>query len=220
MYKYKTEMHCHTQESSVRCGKIPAKEVVNAYIDAGYNTLIITDHFGGKHVSDKGAEYDLNKFFEGFNLAKKDAGNRINIILGMEINLSENANDYLIYGLTEDFIRENHEMYKMGIEKFCQFAHENGLLVYQAHPFRNWMSVIYPSFLDGIESFNAHPRHDSRNSIAGAWAELYNMRTISGSDAHQIPDLARGGIMTPTEIKNSQDLLTVLNSCDYNLITV
>ena len=136
----------------------------------------------------------------------------------MEINLIENQNDYLVYGMTENFIRKNPDIYKLGIEEFSNFLHENNLLIYQAHPFRNWMSVIHPPFLDGIEAFNAHPRHDSRNSISKAWAELYDMRTISGSDAHQPPDLARGGIMTETEITNSAELLDTLKSNNYELI--
>jgi len=219
MYKFKTEMHCHTQESSVSCGKIYAKDVVEAYINAGYSTLTITDHFGAKEDTGDN-EKNINTFLKGYNEAKEAANGRINVILGMEINLTANRNDYLIYGITEDFLRKNPEIFKLGIEELSNFVRENGLLIYQAHPFRNHMTVVYPPFLDGIEVFNAHPRHDSRNSIAKAWAELYDMRTISGSDAHQPPDLARGGIMTEKEIKDIQDLLIVLRNNSYELITV
>jgi len=220
MLQFKTELHCHTQESSVKCGKIPAKDIVNSYIDAGYSTLVITDHYGAKHKSSNGISYDINKFLEGYNAAKDAANGSINIILGMEINLSENHNDYLIYGITEDFIKIKPEMYYMGIEEFSNHIHENGLLIYQAHPFRNRMSITSPPFLDGIESFNAHPRHDSRNSIAKSWADLHKMNTISGSDAHQLPDLCRSGITTEEEIKTNDDLLKILNNNEYKLITL
>jgi len=216
---YKTEMHCHTMESSLRCGKVPAKEIVKVYEDAGYDTLIITDYFGGKHRTDKGAEYDLQTFLEGYRTAKANSKN-LNILLGMEINLLENKNDYLVYGITEEIIREFPKMYELTIGDFCDFAHEIGLTVYQAHPFRNGMSIIPPVIVDGVEGFNAHPRHDSRNSIAMAWAELYNKKTISGSDAHQPQDLARGGIMSRLKITNNHELLTVLTNCDYSLITL
>ena len=82
------------------------------------------------------------------------------------------------------------------------------------------MTITSPLLLDGIEVFNAHPRHDSRNSISKNWAEIYNMREISGSDVHQPQDIARGGIMTRNEIKTTDDLLKVLIENDYKLITV
>ena len=219
MSQFKTELHCHTQESSVKCGKIPAADIVDAYINAGYSTLVITDHYGAKHRTENGIKYDIDKFLEGFYSATNAAQGRINIILGMEINLSENHNDYLIYGMTKDFIKINPEMYNMEIKELSNHIHENGLLIYQAHPFRNYMSIIPPSYLDGIEAFNAHPRHDSRNSIAKAWAELYNLNTISGSDAHRIPDLCQSGIITEKEIKTSSDLLDILKNNEYQLIT-
>lgn len=42
LYKYKTEMHCHTAQSSLKCGKMNAEDVVETYINAGYSTLLIT----------------------------------------------------------------------------------------------------------------------------------------------------------------------------------
>lgn len=219
MFKFKTEMHCHTAESS-NCGKIPAKDIVDAYIKAGYDTLIITDHFGAKCSSADGIQKDVDKLLLGYNEAKKAADGRINLLFAIELNFHENANDYLVYGITEDFLRKTPDIYNLGIEKFSGIAQQNGFLVYQAHPFRNKMTVTYPGFIYGIESFNAHPRHDSRNSIAKAWAELYNLKTISGSDCHQIPDIARSGILTEKEIKTIDDLLKVLKNDEYELITL
>lgn len=36
----------------------------------------------------------------------------------------------------------------------------------QAHPFRNGLKIVDPKHLDGIETYNGNPRHDSRNEIA------------------------------------------------------
>ncbi len=218
LYKYKTELHCHTAESSLECGKVSAKDIVNIYEDAGYSTLVITDHFGGKHISDKGIQYDICTFYEGYKCAV-EAKKNINLILGVEVNLAGSANDYLVYGITEDFVRENPEMYRLTAAEFCDFVHEKGLLVYQAHPFRDRMTIIHPSLCDGIEVFNAHPKHDSRNNIAMEWAKMYGKNAISGSDAHRPAGMALSGIKTKEEIKTSAELLSVLRSCDYKLIT-
>lgn len=219
MFKYKTELHCHTLQTS-RCGKVAAEDVVKAYIDAHYSTLVITDHFGGKHITTENSEYEIQHFLEGYCAAKNAANGKINIILGMEINLTQNANDYLVYGDIESFLIKNPEMYKLNLSDFCSLAHENGLLVYQAHPFRNNITVTDPSPLDGIEVFNAHPRHDSRNDIALSWAKHFNKKMISGSDAHQTPDLTRSGILTENQITNEKELLSVLNEEKYELIII
>ena len=218
MKKYITELHCHTKESSWKCGRVPAAEIMDKYIAAGYSTIVITDHFGGTHVSDKGLEYHTSLFFEGYNAAVK-ANKNINVILGMEINLNESANDYLLYGITKELILNNKKMYEWDIKQLCEWAHNNGVLVYQAHPFRNGLKVIPPNICDGIEVFNAHPKHDSRNHIAKLWAETYNLNGISASDAHHPEYMALSGITTDHEIKNIDDLLNTLRNKNYNLIT-
>lgn len=218
MSRFKTEMHCHTAESSIVCGKVAAKDIVDMYVAAGYSTLMITDHYGGKHVSGNGHDYDIELFLRGYTAAAEANGN-INVILGIEVNLDGSANDYLLYGVTEEFIRQNPEMYKLSVQDFVALAHENGMLVYQAHPFRDDMKVIVPGICDGIEVFNAHPKHDSRNDIAMQWADKYGLNKISGSDAHRPHGMALSGITTENEIKTIQDLLAVLRSGEYELIT-
>ena len=212
MFKYKTELHCHTLESSP-CGKVSAKDFVNTYIEKGYNTLVITDHFT-KDFCDK------NHFLKGYYAAKEAGKGKINVILGMEYRSPAFRNDYLIYGDIEKFLSKDLDLINIELNDFINLAHENSLLVYQAHPFRNSMTVLKPDLLDGIEVYNAHPRHDSRNFLAYSFAKHYGKKMISGSDAHQVPDPARSGILTETEIKNHIDLLSVLKSENYKLITL
>ena len=218
MKDYKTEMHCHTLESSF-CGRVTAEDMVMAYVSAGYDTLVIMDHYGFRHRGKFADADETERFLKGFKAAKKAAGKSINIILGMEISLEQNpANDYLVYGDVESFVLKYPDMYYNTLPEFCELAHANGLVVYQAHPFRDEIVTITPAPLDGIEVFNAHPRHDSRNDIARAWAEHFGKKMISGSDAHQPQDVARSGIITKTEIKSAEDIISVLASEAYELI--
>ena len=81
------------------------------------------------------------------------------------------------------------------------------------------MTVIKPGIVEGIEIFNAHPGHDSRNDIARMWAEKYGYKIrTSGSDFHEISHGARGGIVTEFEIKDNVDLLKALRG-EFELIT-
>lgn len=137
----------------------------------------------------------------------------------MEISFYENDNDYLVYGVDEKFLRRHPNMLEMGINKFSDIARRSGLIVVQAHPFRDHMTVIKPGIVEGIEIFNAHPGHDSRNDIARMWAEKYGYKIkTSGSDFHEISHGARGGIVTDFEIKDNTDLLKALRG-EFELIT-
>ena len=94
----------------------------------------------------------------------------------------------------------------------------DGLLVYQAHPFRDKMQITSPELLDGIEVYNGHNGYESRNGFAMLWAEQYGLKKLSGSDFHKPCDLARGGILTNEAIKDEASLVKCLKEQTYQLI--
>ena len=134
------------------------------------------------------------------------------------MRFDENANDYLIYGMTEEFTRDFTSIFAMGVKAFSAVAREKGFLLYQAHPFRNGMTVADPAQLFGIEVQNTHPRHDSRNDIALAWAGKYGLHKIAGSDCHQLQDVGTSAIVTDEAVRNIEDLVQVLKNDRYTMI--
>ena len=80
------------------------------------------------------------------------------------------------------------------------------------------MHIIPPGKLFGIEVHNGNPRHDSRNDIAHAWADKFNMHKISGSDFHQTEDVGRGGLILNRTANNNKEFIDILRSDDYTLI--
>ena len=62
----------------------------------------------------------------------------------------------------------------------------------------------------GVEVFNGNPRHDSHNDLARRFAEEHGLRMLSGSDAHQPQDVARGGILAPDWVRSSGELARFL----------
>ena len=131
-------------------------------------------------------------------------------MLGMELRFDENSNDYLIFGITEEFLRNNPPLYEMNPSSFSKLARENGILFVQAHPFRNSMTVIQPWLLDGVEVFNGHMGHDSRNEIANMWAEKYGLIKTSGTDFHYDHVPANAGILTENKIEDMTTLVEIL----------
>lgn len=204
------ETHAHTAEVSP-CSQVPAAQLVEAHIQAGYAGVVITDHFT-PHIctprEGENWEMAVHRWLTGYRAAKAAAGNRLTVLLGMEMGIS--GNDYLVYGVTEEFLLKHEELLSLDIGAFHKLANQYGMPVYQAHPFRNHMRIVAPEHLDGIEVYNGNPRHHSRNDIAAAWAKKYGLKAISGSDYHELGDLARGGICTDIPIDTNQDLLAAL----------
>ena len=207
---YKFDLHCHTKGVS-KCGTVFPEDGAQLYIKAGYSGLVITNHFNRDTFDvlppDASWEDTVRYFLSGWERFRDAAGDQLNVLLGMEIRFGQNDNDYLVYGLTKEFLLSHPELLDMNVKTFSALARQSGLLFYQAHPFRNGMTVVDPRYLDGIESYNGHPHHDSRNDIALAWAEKFGLPQISGSDFHDMDGYALGGILTEAPIRTQEDLL-------------
>lgn len=198
MTKYKYDIHTHTSEVSP-CGKIKALEVVHLYKQAGYSGIVITDHYYKGYfdkIDSQSWDEKIDHYLEGYKKAYNE-GIRLglNVILGAEMRFDDGAEDFLIYGIDEEFLRENPELYSFNLIEFRKLVKDKEILIYQAHPFRPGLTVQEPELLDGIEIYNGNPRHDSKNDLAYSFAVKNGLKMISGSDFHQIQDLGRGGIV-------------------------
>ncbi|MBC8577267.1 PHP domain-containing protein [Yanshouia hominis] len=193
----KIETHFHTKESSP-CGYIPAEEGIKTFHNGGYDAVIVTDHFSRSvNGTAEGQVWDTvcDNFLSGWRAAKK-AGELIglHVYLGMELRFPYDENDFLVYGFDEAFLYEHPWIYEKNLETFSKLAHENGLLIIQAHPFREMCFAADASCLDGVEVKNYNPRHDSRDAMALAWARQNHLLMSAGSDYHQITDFSGAGI--------------------------
>lgn len=221
MSEYKIELHAHSAESS-RCGSIAAAELVKKYKKAGYSALVLTDHYYARFFNkyqDLSWEAQLKKYLKGYNIAKREASKEgLNIFLGIEIQFNNDQNEFLIYGLDEDFLLKHPNLHQMTLEEFRTLTVDQNLLIFQAHPFRPGMSPANDNLIDGLEVYNGNLRHDSQNGKADKFAEEHNLKKISGSDFHENEDLARGGIITEKKADSMEELLAVLSEGKYKLI--
>ncbi len=217
--QYKTELHLHTSEVSP-CSYQTAEEVAEVFIAAGYHTVVVSNHYCDYVMNNAGETWEerFTHFMSGYRSMKTYAGDRLNVLLGAELRFEGSNNDYLIFGLTEEFLHEHPDLHKMTLKTFSPMAHEAGLLIVQAHPFRNGMKIVSPDLIDGYEVFNASPGHPSRNDIALHWCKKYNKLPTSGSDFHhEGASIAAGGILTDFPIVTIDQLCEVLHSKNYSL---
>ena len=213
-----TELHAHTSEVSP-CSHQTAAQVADRYLAEGYSTIVVTNHYCNHIIEGAGDTWEARyaHFISGWQAMKEHVGDRMNVILGMELRFVENVNDYLVYGMNEDFLREHPDLHRMSLKSFRALADEHGLLIIQAHPFRNGMTVRPPALLDGYEVFNGHAGHDSRNRVALEYCKRYGKIPTSGSDFHDAVSAVAGGIVTEEEIKTMEQLTQVLRSGNYTL---
>lgn len=217
---FKTELHCHSKDISF-CARVSAEDIVNKFYGAGYSTLVLTNHFNTdtfvRHDKDDWNAF-IDKYVGACENLQNVAGDKMNILLGAELRFDKNINDYLVYGISKEFMKNFPDMFKMELRDFRKLANEHGCIVVQAHPFRFDMVVSNPEYLDGVEVHNGHKGHNSNNDIAHMWAEKYSLIKTSGTDFHY-PDVpANSGIMTDFEIKTSKQLVDTLKRGNYKLI--
>ena len=222
--KYLTELHCHSSETS-GCSTVPGEKLADIYKSKNYDAIVITDHYYNHYfeaLEDTPWDKKIDKFLSGYRNAKNH-GDKINltVLLGIEIRFTDNSNDYLIFGLTEQLLYDYPNLYDYGIEKFSEFSKKHGLLFIQAHPFRHGMVIINHDYLDGIEILNAHPWHNSRNQMAELIYEEQNKKRPNmftatvGSDCHNIEHAGRVGIKTDILPKNGTELVSILRTKNY-----
>jgi predicted metal-dependent phosphoesterase TrpH len=215
------DMHVHTSEVSP-CGKVDAKTVVHEYVKAGYDAIVITDHFNDYVLEsfDGTKKERVERYLKGYDIAYQQGLNKgLKVFLGVECRLAGKEEDYLLYGVEKEFLYNNPELYKCSQKQLYKLCKENGILLYQAHPFRNCCRPQNPDYLDGVEIFNGNPRHDSKNELAKEFALKYkHLKWVSGSDYHQILDIGTGGIRTNADIINERDLAKALRENEVEII--
>lgn len=206
------EMHAHTSTVSP-CGQVSPEDLAEAYIGIGYTGVVVTDHLFDWILQQAGGcswKEKVRWYMSGYRAVKAAAGDRLKVLFGAELRFPGDVNDYLVYGMTEEWLIAHPNIMTMNIKEFSELSRENGFLLIQAHPFRNDIRVVPPQLLDGIEVFNGNKRHDSRNIIARQWAERYHLPMVSGSDFHMMEDLGRGGIYTERDVETVTDLIAAV----------
>jgi hypothetical protein len=200
--QWKVETHAHTAEVSL-CGKMPAAQMVRAVKDAGYDAVIVTDHytpeFFEQHRTGPGFAARLAEYHAGYEAACKE-GERVGLAVfpALEVRISSGPEDYLIYGVTPEELESLGCLAFLNLEELIKKVRgtKDGLLL-QAHPFREYLTCQAPEMMDGVEVCNANPRHDSHNDRALAFAKEHGLLMTAGSDVHQVGDAGSAGVICP-----------------------
>ncbi len=208
------ETHMHTCLASA-CGVSTGKEHARFYKEAGYTGIIMTDHFfGGNTAINRELPWEerIDLFWRGYEDAKEE-GDRIglDVFFGLEQNYA--GDEYLIYGLTKEYMKAHPEMEHWTRRQQLEEVHRAGGCVIQAHPFRmrGYMDRIRLGtlFCDGIEAANLGNEQidDARAYRMGR--EL-NLVMTAGSDNHHSPRPGTYGVELEEKLTDIRDYVRVI----------
>ena len=180
--------------------------------------MVLSNHFTPSTIG-QGQPDPVTYFLADFYRAR-DYGEKVGltVILGAELRFTDHVNDYLVYGITPEELYDIYGHLSDGVEKFSKYFRIPPHIFTQAHPFRTPpCECVSPDLLDGVETFNMHPGHNSRVGLAARFAREHDLIATCGSDFHH-PGKGHEGlaaIRTKTLPHDSVELAAILRSRDY-----
>ena len=209
------ETHMHTSEGSA-CGKISARQQVEQYKKAGYDGIIVTDHFvtGNSAVNrDLSWEKQMQQQFAGFVNAKI-AGDEIGLKVFCGIEFGYYGTEWIVIGLGSKWFSNHPEIINLDPPEFLQLFRQEGAAVIHAHPFRQAHYItetrLYPELVDAIEVYN-YSNMDEWNTQAIAHALSNKKPMTAGSDCHHLDKMGAGIILDETP-STEDDLIRIIKS--------
>lgn len=214
---YLYETHLHTKEGSA-CAVDSGFEMARAYKAAGYNGIIVTNHFfNGNTTISRRFPWDerVELFFKGYESAKKE-GDRIGLSVFFGLEYGDGRCDFLTYGLDKPFLLAHPEMMTWSLEQYVMEVHNYGGFITHAHPFREAFYIdkirLYPDLVDAIEVYNASHKNPSYNRKALAYAMENHLIALSGSDSHSMYPILGGGIISDHKLESIEDFIRLVRS--------
>lgn len=217
-YKYRIEMHAHTLPIS-RCSELWPEDMAKIHAQKGYHGVVLANHFIYEEMQGMTREEAVDRYIGNYEEVKA-AGEKygVKVFLAAEIRFTENTNDYLVYGVNRDILLTCYDYLPKGVECFRKEVKLPNSLFIQAHPFRNGCVAVAPELLDGVETLNMHPHHNSRVGLALKFAKENQINiTVAGTDLHHPNQKheAVSGLRSRFLPEDTFDIVKMLRAGDY-----
>ncbi len=215
---YKYEVHLHTAQSS-KCGFTPGQEYIEKFKAAGYDGIIVTDHFyHGNTAIDRDLPWArfVEEFCKGYEAAKEEGDRRgFKVFFGWEENYQND--EYLIYGLDKEWLIKHNEILHASQQEMLEMVHEGGGAVVQAHPFRERGYIknvnVHPFQCDAMEAsnFGNPPEQDI---LAYNFCRDRGITMTSGTDIHNkvVLNDATTGMVFEKPLESINDYVAAIKS--------
>ncbi len=210
---FKTEAHLHTYPVS-SCAKLTPVEQVRLFKEAGYDTIIVSDHFSPHHFKKLGEDLTfaqkVDKLCDAYLEAKAE-GDRIGLTVLFSVELSFHKNHYLLYGVTREFLKLREDIFDIDIDELYAHLKAHGITIIQAHSHRAEKCVPHPHHVDGFE-INCCLRKDNYNERTMQVAKEYNLPLTIGSDCHRPEDVGVSATLSEEKIESIEQYLELMRA--------
>lgn len=205
----------HTDSGSL-CSRISAKEQVRQYKEAGYDGIVVTDHFvNGNSAVDRRLSWheQMDMQFRGYREAA-EAGAKCGLRVYEGTEFAYCGTEFIILGLGCQWFKEHPEIAYTTPERFLPVFRAVGAAVIHAHPYREASYIsevrLFPELVDAVEGYNLHNLPEW-NEKAMLYAAENSLPVTSGSDCHDYGTLG-AGIRLDREPDDAIDLAEIIKS--------
>ena len=202
----KIDPHVHSKGISL-CSATNYTDLINEKKSAGYDGIVLTNHCQPWYYEKSELKNWINRFLTEYNQAKT-YGDLVGfkVFLGVEVSVGNpHWSDFLLYGCDEKFFLNAPSLYELTQEQLFEYCNQQGVLMVQAHPFREGHSPCEAKFMHGVE-INLRPQDFLKREAVEDFAKQNNLFVTCGSDYHVITQTEFGGIIIPDTITNSKQL--------------
>lgn len=208
----KLETHCHCLGGS-GCASAKSEEIIEEYQALGYGGVVLTNHlnqacFNAYKGNSKNEKYDYWYSLVD-DLKEKRQRSDFKIFCGMEVQVRSEIGafqEFMLYGFKKSFLYNHKPLFTYTQEELFRLADENGIFMYQTHPFRNGVFTGNPFYMHGAEAFNGNSNHNNHNEEAEDFCLKNKLIQMSGSDYHAGGQKICAGIVIPDDISDEQEL--------------
>ena len=207
----------HTSQSSA-CGRGTPEEMVRAYKNAGYDGIIVTDHFmNGNSCIDTSLPWE--KQVELYCLAYEKAkacGDKegLTVFFGYEFNYR--STEFITLGLDKKWLIDHPEIMTITAEEYLSLVRRSGGINIHAHPFREEYYIqqvrLFPDLVDAVEVINRGNRKPEYDQKARAYAMEHHLPMTSGSDCHDPYSRIGGGLALDHAPSGIEELMDIIRS--------
>lgn len=198
--------------------------MVQAYKEAGFTGLVLTDHFIHGYTNVKQTlpwPERMQCYYNAYWEAKIE-GDKLDfdVIFGIE-HAYGGGQEVLVYGIDLEFLQAHPEIETATLEEFTALVHNVGGILIQAHPYRygGWEVPVRLDLVDGIEVYNAG-NEPQKNRMALQKAAERTCILTAGADSHAAWEERVGttGIALPYRLSDGQSLVEALRKGDHRLV--
>ena len=208
----KIDPHVHSSGIS-HCSKLTCEQIIDEKMKLGYDGAILTNHCQQWYYPAQEHKDYIERVIADFARGKAYADTKgFRFYLGLEVTLSDpHYADWLLYGATEDFLRASPCLYALTQKELFDLCEEYGLLLVQAHPYRQ--SPCDPEFMHGVE-INCSDGDLDKIPQVEAFASEHGLLVTCGTDYHFRERTYFGGIYVPESCLTAADIAAYIRKTE------